>query len=210
MSLNEEEYRLRSKKHFNKQAAKYDHTWDGRYCLKMYPMVLEKINSYLFSSILDVGCGSGRLLELLISKYPNIEAFGIDLSENMIAQAKNNLHSNVQLVTGDVEDMPWPDNVFDLMICNGSFHHYPNPQKSLQEMQRVLKSNGQLLIADPWWPDRIRNVINYYLKSPLNASGDVWIYSQQDIKQLFAKTSFRSIQWELIDKTYFIVTAINN
>ena len=210
MNLTEQNYKKKSRKHFNKQAAIYDQTWDGKYCRQMYDSVLAKIRQFPFISLLDVGCGSGTMLAMLKKEYPASEAFGIDLSDQMIVQAKMHLDPDIQIQTGDVESMPWPDNKFDLLVCNASFHHYPNSIKSLTEMNRVLKSGGRLVIADPWWPGKIRLAINYYLKSPLNLSGDVRIYSQQEIEKLLAATGFHSIDWELIDSTYYVVTAIKN
>jgi len=207
MNLTEKNYKKKSKRHFNKQAAIYAQTWDGQYCRQMYDTVLAKIRQYPFISLLDVGCGSGAMLTMLKKEYPAIEAFGIDLSDQMIVQAKMHLDPDIELQTGDVESMPWPDNKFDLLVCNASFHHYPNPIESLTEMYRVLKSGGRLVIADPWWPGKIRQAINYYLKSPFNQSGDVRIYSQQEMAQLLAAAGFRSIDWELITRTYYIVTA---
>jgi ubiquinone/menaquinone biosynthesis C-methylase UbiE len=88
------------------------------------------------------------------------------------------------LQIGDVENIPWPDNEFDLLTCNASFLHFPDPMQSLNEMNRVLKAKGRLVIADPWWPGKVRQGINYYLKSPFNLSGDVRIYSQHEMEKL--------------------------
>ena len=210
MNLTEQNYKKKSRRHFNKQAAIYSQTWDGKYCRQMYDTVLVKISQFPFKSLLDVGCGSGTMLAMLKKEYPALEPFGIDLSDQMIVQAKMHLDPDIQLQTGDVESMPWPDNKFDLLVCNASFHHYPNPIKSLTEMYRVLKSEGRLVIADPWWPGKIRQAINYYLTSPLNHSGDVRIYSQQEMANLLAAAGFRSIDWELINRTYYIVTAVKD
>jgi len=208
MSLTEQKYKAKSKKYFDKQSSDYEQTWDGKYCRQMYASILEKISSYQFSSLLDVGCGPGSLLAMIIKDYPDIDAFGIDLSEKMTAQAKMLLGPDICLHTGDVDSMPWPDNTFDLLVCSGSFHHYPNPQQSLHEMQRVLRPDGRLVIADPWWSRNIRKVINYYLQSPFNLSGDVWIYSRQEMGELLVKSGFHLIEWDLINRTYYIVTAV--
>ncbi|NLB52451.1 MAG: methyltransferase domain-containing protein [Syntrophomonadaceae bacterium] len=211
MNLTEQNLKTKSRKYFDKQAVRYDQSWDGKYCRQMYASVFEKIrSSYPFFSLLDVGCGSGTLLAMIKKEFPDIQAAGIDLSEKMIAQAKMLLGSDILLQAGDVDQMPWPDNTFDLLVCNASFHHYPDPQRSLQEMQRVLKPQGRLVMADPWWSDKVRRIINYYLKSPFNASGDVYIYSRQEIENLLAHAEFHSVEWNLIDRTYYILTADAN
>jgi len=208
MNMEENFFKRKSKKHFDKQAANYVNTWDGRFCNSMYEGVLKKISGYPFMSILDVGCGTGTMLERLVKEYPDIHAAGIDLSEKMIVKASSLLGANVELLVGDAEKMPWPDNSFDLIICNASFHHYPKPSQALVEMQRVLKPYGRLVIADPWWSDKKRLFINYYLSSPLNFGGDVRIYSEQEMHQLLSESGFQTIEWELVAKTYSIATAI--
>ncbi len=210
MNSTKQSYKEKSIKHFNKQAAIYSQTWDGKYCRKMYDGVLEKIRQIPFVSLLDVGCGTGAMLTMIKKEYPDMEAFGIDLSEQMIVQARKYNNHGLYLQIGDVENIPWPDNEFDLLTCNASFHHFPDPMQSLNEMNRVLKAKGRLVIADPWWPGKVRQGINYYLKSPFNLSGDVRIYSQHEMEKLLDAAGFRSIEWELIDRTYYIITAFTD
>lgn len=201
-------YKELNKKRFDKLAANYDKSSDGRFCRSMYESVMGKISQYSFMSILDVGCGTGKMLELLVKKYADVQACGIDLSEKMVSTAADILGSNGQLVVGDAGEIPWPDNSFDLLLCNASFHHYPKPLKSLAEAKRVLKPRGRLIIADPWWPKNKRMIINKYLKSPLNLGGDIRIYSEQEMYQLLSESGFQSIEWELVAEKYFIATAV--
>jgi len=208
MSLTDQTYKTRSKKYFDKQAARYDKSWDGKYCHQMYATLMDKMSCFSFLSVLDVGCGSGTLLAMIKQEYPDIQAAGIDLSENMIVQAKMLLGSDIPVQAGDVDNIPWPDNSFDLLVCNASFHHYPDPQRSLQEMNRVLKPQGRLLMGEPWWSKNDRRVINYYLQSPFNASGDVYIYSRNEIEQLLSKSKFRPLEWDLINRTFYVLTAV--
>lgn len=201
-------YKENSRKHFNKQAPRYMQTWDGRYCSRMYDSIMANIQPHPFDALLEVGCGPGELLALLAQKYPDAETFGMDLSEGMIAQAQKKLYPPIELRIGDVEEMPWPQHRFDLLICNAAFHHFPDPLKSLAEMCRVLKPGGKVVIADPWWSKIIRLAINGYLKSPFNYSGDFRIYSRQEMEQLLAVSGFTEITWELVNHTYFLATAV--
>lgn len=200
-------YKVKSNLYFDKIAVNYFDTYDGKYCKLMYEGVMAKIRTLSFKSILDVGCGTGVILSMVLDEYKDIRACGIDLSEKMLEKATEILSHRVQLITGDSAYLPWKDNFFDLVVCNSSFHHYPEPVKSLKEMHRVLRLNGKIIIAEPWWTSPIRFLINWYLKSPFNYGGDVRIYSKREICRLFTECGFESIQWELIKKKYCIATA---
>lgn len=202
-------YKNKSLHNFNRIADGYDQSWDGKWSALMYEDVLQKIDERPFKSMLDVGCGTGNLLSRVIDQYDDVRVSGIDFSTNMLNVASEVLGSNVELVLGDAEQLPWPDNSFDLLVCNSSFHHYPEPLTVLMEMRRVLKSDGRVIIADPWWSRTIRFLINLYLRTPLNVEGDVRIYSQQEYKWLLSKCGFQSIEWEKPSNKYCIAHAVN-
>ena len=54
----------------------------------------------------------------------------------------------MRFAVGDVEDLPYEDNSFDIITCSHSFHHYPNKEKAVSEMYRFLKPEGRLMIID--------------------------------------------------------------
>jgi ubiquinone/menaquinone biosynthesis C-methylase UbiE len=200
-------YRQISKAYFDKKAANYEESWDGRFSASMYADILEKVKLFSFDTILDVGCGTGSILAMVIKEFKGVKAYGLDISEKMLERASAVLGNNAQLVVGDSAHLPWPDNNFDLVVCNSSFHHYPDPLKVLTDMRRVLKPDGHVIIADPWWPLYKRSIINLYLNSPFNYLGDVRIYSKQEMHTLLAACKYKDIKWELIKKQYSICTA---
>lgn len=208
MSNAANKYKIRSKKNFDKKAANYFDTWDGKYSLLMYGEVINRINRYSFRSILDVGCGPGVMLSRVINHHGNAQAFGIDLSENMIKKASELLTGKAELVVGDSEDLPWEENTFDIVVCNSSFHHYPEPVKVLSEMRRVLKPKGGLIMADPWWTGILRYFINIYCKSPFNLEGDFHIYSEKEIVQMLRECGFMSMECENPIGKYYVVSAM--
>ena len=63
------------------------------------------------------------------------------------ANSKKNGH-NIEFRIGDVEQLPYEDDTFDVITCSHSFHHYPNKDKAMSEMYRVLKPDGRLMIID--------------------------------------------------------------
>lgn len=106
-----------SKVAFNQQAATYDKDIKGQHARSLYPVLLEKLSHIPFQSALDLGCGTGEMLKLILQKDPHKELCGIDLSEEMLAVAKSKLPEQVKLLLGDSEVLPFPDNAFDVVYC---------------------------------------------------------------------------------------------
>lgn len=99
-------------------------------------------------NILDVGCGTGSHLELYQRYKCNL--FGIDLSPSMLNVARERLGDSAQLDLGDANEMPYEDDKFDLVISMLSLHEMSPDTRSevLNEIKRVLKSDGRLLLID--------------------------------------------------------------
>jgi len=207
MKNRERKYKETSKKYFDQQSINYFGTFDGKYCKDMYEEVIRKIKKRPARSVLDVGCGTGAMLSMLIADDQELQVSGIDFSEKMLDQAAELLGEKAQLVLGDSDALPWQDDLYDLVLCNSSFHHFPEPLKVLKEIRRVLKADGRLIIADPWWPNPTRSLINLFLNSPFNYLGDVRIYSEQEIGSLLLDCGFKLVEWELILNKFSIASA---
>ena len=121
-----------SKETFNQQAATYDKDIKGQHAHSLYPVLLEKLSHTSFHCALDLGCGTGEMMKLILQKDNRKELYGIDLSEEMLSVAKAKLPDEVKLLLGDSESLPFPDNFFDVVYCNDSFHHYPASSESIK------------------------------------------------------------------------------
>ena len=190
------EAKMKSKNSFNKQAEKYDTSDYSQYPRECYPFVLNTINNIPFNKVLDLGCGTGVILKEISSINSDVELFGLDLSENMIAKATQRLGTTANLSVGDAENLPYADNTFDLVCCVESFHHYPNPKKALSEINRVLKNGGLFLLCDTWTRSPIRQILNFFIR--FSSDGDVHIYSENEISKLLKVTRFEMVSWNLI------------
>ena len=190
------EAKMKSKNTFNKQAEKYDTSDYSKYPRECYPFVLNTINNIPFNKVLDLGCGTGVILKEISSINSDVELFGLDLSENMIAKATQRLGTTANLSVGDAENLPYADNTFDLVCCVESFHHYPNPKKALSEINRVLKNGGLFLLCDTWTRSPIRQILNFFIR--FSSDGDVHIYSENEISKLLKVTRFEMVSWNLI------------
>lgn len=179
----------KTKQHFNQTASCYNTSDDGIFVKDMYDVIVDEIEKTPSGKILDVGCGNGNLFTLLPDeKY---ELYGIDFSENMIIEAKSNCKSKASFSVADAEDLPFEDDTFDIIICNASFHHYIHPNIVLEEMHRVLKDGGKVLIGDPYIPNGIRGLMNAVLR--FSDNGDYHIYGLEEMENLFVNNGFTPI-----------------
>lgn len=188
----------KSKKAFDHQAATYDCDVKGQHARSLYPFLLKKLSNITYHSALDLGCGTGEMMRLILEQDAGKKLTGIDLSEKMLEVANGKLRNQVELILADSEHLPFPDSTFDVVYCNDSFHHYPAPEYVLAEIKRVLKTGGTFLMGDCWQPWAGRVIMNFYMKH--SNEGDVKIYSEQEIRLMFAKY-FNNVQWEQVGNT---------
>ena len=103
--------------------------------------------------VLDFGCGTATLSMMTKSKYPSAFVTGVDVDAEVLAIAQHKLRDfpyPIRLDQYDGMKLPYPDETFDRVISSLVFHHLTPIQKakSLQEIRRVLKFDGELYIAD--------------------------------------------------------------
>jgi len=113
------------------------------------PEDIKTLGEYTFAGekVLDLGCASGRFLEILEDK--KVDYFGIDISEKLIEIAKKKYpKGNFQVA--DALNLPFPNNFFDKIFSIAVLHHIPSGEFRLQflkETKRVLKKEGLLIIT---------------------------------------------------------------
>lgn len=132
---------------FDDFSSEYDKKLKNSYFSKNLYWVVEEIFGKIYSNILDIGCGTGLLLNILNELYPNSKLNGIDISEKMILKATNNV-PRANIVKSDVHSLPFDDEKFDLVVCTASFHHYENDFSVMNEVKRVLKPGGKFIVLD--------------------------------------------------------------
>lgn len=181
-----------SKQAFDAQAATYDDDMKGEHARRLYPFVLEEVAAAAPSCVLDLGCGTGALAQLVLDALPGCTLVGIDLSEAMLARARKCLGDRADVRLADSEHVPFPDETFDAVYCNDSFHHYPDPRRAAFEAWRVLRPGGVFVIGDCWMPAPARAVMNAFM--PYGNEGDVRIYSEAELRDILG-TWFGSVSW---------------
>src|SRR5580704_2346217 len=102
--------------------------------------------------LLDIGCGTGRFLDLVKQVWPRLPSLGLDLSEPYIRHAKRHLSrwSRINLLVGNGESIPAPDASFDVATSIFTFHELPPEVRRtvFGECARVLKPGGRLVLVD--------------------------------------------------------------
>ena len=101
-------------------------------------------------AVLDVGCGTGRLLRAARPCYPAAQLVGVDLAGQMVATAITVTPSwlRIRYVQARAERLPFPDARFDLVFATMALRHWADPPDGMAEVVRVLRPSGMLLLAD--------------------------------------------------------------
>ena len=127
---------------------------------KRYDQIFESLNAGLYGVamkihpptadmiVLDVGCGTGT--QLARYKEAGCQIYGIDMSRAMLEVARTKLGEDADLRYGDASNMPYEDNMFDLVLSTLVIHEMSPDLRSgvLKEIRRVLKDDGRLLVID--------------------------------------------------------------
>lgn len=126
------------------------------------------------TKILDVACGTGDL-SILLAKKTSAKVDGVDLSAGMVEVGRRKIsHTGLQidLTVGDAEKLPYPTASFDVVTCAFGVRNFENLQAGIEEMKRVLKPGGLMLILEF---SQSKNVLfKFYFKHILPTVGG-WI-----------------------------------
>jgi SAM-dependent methyltransferase len=131
----------------------YSNFWEGReYEDGADKMAISALLSRIpksYGSVVDVGGGMGRVVEVYAPRAEKIDI--VDSSKEQLEQAhvRNDKVKNLNCSVGFVDKIPFPDESFDTMICIRVFHYIHDSEKALQEMSRVLKPGGHLILEIP-------------------------------------------------------------
>ncbi len=137
---------------FQERAATYDQGWLGR----LHHDITDRAADLALRTrpdprrVLDIGCGTGYLLRTLASRCPNARQFdGVDPAPAMIEIATaSSTDSRLRFTTGIAEQLPYPDDAFDLVVTTTSFDHWKDQAAGIRECARVLQPGGQLVLID--------------------------------------------------------------
>jgi ubiquinone/menaquinone biosynthesis C-methylase UbiE len=138
--------------------------------------------------LLDAGTGPGRLLIEIGKKNPDLDLFGLDISESMLAIARKNIRSikKIHLQQGNITKTSYPDNFFDCIVSTGSFYNWDRPVEALNEIYRILQSGSTAFIFDTH-----RDYDKKLLKPRLAENLRGYSFFRKKISSLFLRNQLR-------------------
>ena len=205
------DYEALSRKHFDAQAAEYDqrdtyyYSQNGKISCRD---IAEQVSRVPFEALLDVGCGTGFLIDILAKQKP-ARYCGVDLSEEMIRVAKGKAIQGAEFIAGSADRLPYPDGSFDIVACSQSFHHYPYPDKAMREAWRVLKPGGLYILSDTGIGGLGAWIDNHILFK-LMKSGDCHTTNRKGIEKKMASAGFAIADSRQIKGMIYTVTGRKN
>jgi len=150
----------KTKEDYNKISQRFDSTRD------YLPNDIKDLGQYINQGerVLDIGCGNGRLSQLISAE----NYIGIDISDKLIEIAKKK-YPDKRFVLSEPLKFPFENQSFDIAICLAVLHHIPSKQSRaefLKEIKRILKPNGKLILT-VWDLQSSKKAIKLFLKYTL-------------------------------------------
>jgi arsenite methyltransferase len=145
--------------------------------------------------VLDLGCGAGWATRLLARRVEDQDgsgkAIGLDVSDEMIrrAQAIPSEFENVSYVCGSAQKIPGPDNFFDKVLSVESFYYYPDQERVLRELFRVMAPGGRMFILINLYKDN-----HYSLQWVDKLRVPVHVRSEAEHLALIGKFGFEKVE----------------
>jgi ubiquinone/menaquinone biosynthesis C-methylase UbiE len=180
---------MEKKEFFNQMAA----TWDERFytadMAERLPRLVSLFHLKLGARILDVGAGTGGIIpDLLETIGSDGSLWAIDFAGEMvrIGRTKFQKESRVVFEVASVENLPYKDQFFDHVVCFGAFPHFEDKEKALEEMGRVLKTRGTLLIAHALSSVALRS--HHQNCGPVSSD---FLPAEDEMKSLLEKAGFQ-------------------
>ena len=114
---------------------------------KRIPRFFKNIQFRKAYNILDIGCGAGAALSFCHEK--GLRCFGFDISQRAIRLSQLKAEAGVTTLVADGERLPFGSQSFDIVSSLGSIEHFSSPHRGLEEINRVTKRGGQVLLVVP-------------------------------------------------------------
>ena len=120
--------------------------WNGTNDIEIANKLLSNIPDDFNENILDVPIGTAIFTYKKWSTLKNAKITCVDISNDMLDKAKERIkETNINFIQGDVGNLPFEDNTFEIVLSMNGFHAFPEKEKAFQEIWRVLKKGGKFI-----------------------------------------------------------------
>lgn len=150
--------------------------------------------------VLDIGCGTGALIERMFALWPEARFEGVDPAQGMVDEAAKR-RPFASFVKGVAEALPFPSQSMDLVVCSMSFGHWADKSVSLNEVRRVLKPQGLFCLVEnlpAGWG--LTTLINLLLGSLADYR------SEHEVIQLAQTAGLQSMETSVTDQHVIVAT----
>jgi 2-polyprenyl-3-methyl-5-hydroxy-6-metoxy-1,4-benzoquinol methylase len=151
--------------------------------------------------VLEVGCGEGRQLTAIGSRFPEADLIGLDLPDVELMEAWDGIESS--MVQASALTLPFADNRFDLVMAIEVLEHLPDPEQAMREIARV--ASGAVVLSVPWEPVwRLGNLARgRYVSALGNTPGHIQHFTRRGFARMVGRSIaveevLRPIPWTMI------------
>ncbi len=193
---------------WEKLARKYNNLWVQKYSLgptrrEVKKIVLPLLEENKDLKILDIGCGTGQLIQEISNQYPEVHYLGIDVAKNMIAIAKENSDgANIHFMDCPIEDFQGNEK-YDIIICMHAFPYFPNKEDMMKKIADLCNESGQVIIVNSSTNSLKDLVINFFLKATTSKARYLSI---PEMKQLFEDAKLKVNKTHIIRERFYMPT----
>ncbi|MSS62416.1 class I SAM-dependent methyltransferase [Velocimicrobium porci] len=173
-----------------------------------YPVIRKILKKRNVENLLDIGCGTGELLQQIREDNQSIILYGTDISSKMVKLAKSKNINSAQIIEGDAEKLPYEKKQFDVVLCVSGINYYEQPEKVFAEAYRVLKKGGIFIVCDRYEKAFVRVIFNRIIFPFFSKNGEIKIYGERWIRIFFAANRFRKVHWRQMHGNRFVAYGI--
>jgi SAM-dependent methyltransferase len=156
---------------------------------RLYPMMAAELALRPDDDLLEVGCGSAKLLADHASQVRHVA--GLDLSEIQVKMARQRLAERIaagtaEIVLGDAMSLPWEDGRFSVVGSLNCLKFVPDPPRALRETHRVLRPGGRLVVTIDRQSDK------WGRSGAIDATGQ-WQWNEADCRRMMEEAGFADV-----------------
>ena len=151
--------------------------------------------------VLDAGCGRGGFIWAL-GRHGINSIVGIDISNQSLQEARD---TGAELVTADLEGLPFQDETFDVIFVAGVLYYFPRLANPLQELIRVLKSGGRFIAIEPnpsifiKLSTGARRLLSRFINLDILQTPNLTIHNSEAYRTVLERSGFQNIQIVYVD-----------